>query len=405
MIPYPCIVVPLTALLVLWIAPLTLAVPRNITFDDNAPEIRYNGIWARAPNVKGGYHHATNYEDAYATIQLPRKAIELIYKAPRWSYPVGTDIYLKTQSGEVRETINLQDRNAAAGPDRVTRPTEVVLRKPLSPDDEMELVIRVGTRLPYAIVDEIIVTVDEDVGSSTTSSSPQASHSPPAQSTDSSDEEGRKKGFPVAAAAALGAVGGILVLLMIFGLIWCRRKRRQRRAEQIQIIDLTDPPLSPPPVLPAGQASRAHQQYATSEHNPYHLVGQHSPSQTVFDGSTYRSTSLDSGQRTSLGQKGRDFGYIRSSPNGEMTESEARSTATGSSTPGISPVPSATGWYPATLKGPSNQLRLVNESALPPPDYNTAVGSSAHSVAAVAPAKGSSSANQAELMLTTPTTL
>ncbi|KAH6879962.1 hypothetical protein BKA70DRAFT_197133 [Coprinopsis sp. MPI-PUGE-AT-0042] len=384
MIPYPSLVVPLTALLLLWIAPLTHAVPRNITFDDNAPEISYNA-----------------HEDAYATIQLPRKAIELIYMAPRWSYPVGTDIYLKTQSGEVRETIDLQDRNAAAGPDRATRPTEVALRKPLSPDDEIELVIRVGTRLPYAIVDEIIVTVDEDRGSSTTSSS-QSTDTPPSQSTGSSDEEGKQKGFPVAAAAAIGAVGGILVLLMIFGLVWCMRKRRQRsRAEQMQAIDLADPPLSPTPVLPIAKTSR--QQYATTEYNPYHPVGQHSPSQTAFDGLIYQSASFDSGQRTSLGQKGRDFGYISSSPNGEnreMTESEARSTwfstARASSAPGMSPVPSGAGWYPATLQGPSNELRLVNESALPPPDYNTVVGGPAQSVAATAPEKGASSATPVE---------
>ncbi|KAH6879947.1 hypothetical protein BKA70DRAFT_1447651 [Coprinopsis sp. MPI-PUGE-AT-0042] len=398
MIPYPSLVVPLTALLLLWIAPLTHAVPRNITFDDNAPEISYNGIWARVPNGIGGDHHETAHEDAYATIQLPRKAIELIYMAPRWSYPVGTDIYLKTQSGEVRETIDLQDHNAAAGPDRVTRPTEVALRKPLSPDDEIELVIRVGTRLPYAIVDEIIVTVDEDIGSSTTSSS-QPADTPPSQSTGSPDEEGKKKGLPVATAAATGAACSILVLLMIFGLVWCMHKRRQRRrAEQMQAIDLADPPLSPTPVLPIAKTSR--QQYATTEYNPYHPVGQHSPSQTAFDGSIYESASFDSGQRTSLGQKGQDFGYIGSSPNGEMTESEARSTwfstARGSSAPGMSPVPSGAGWYPATLQGPSNELRLVNESALPPPDYNTIVGGSARSVAATAPEKGASSASPVE---------
>ncbi|KAH6908191.1 hypothetical protein BKA70DRAFT_1400758 [Coprinopsis sp. MPI-PUGE-AT-0042] len=344
MIPYPCLVVPL----VLWIAPLTHAVPRNVTFDDNAPEISYNGIWARVPDGIGGDHHETIHEDAYATIQLPRKAIELIYKAPRWSYPVGTDIYLKTQSGEVRETIDLQDRSAAAGPNRVTQPTEVVLQRPLSPDDEIELVIRVGTRLPYAVVDEIIVTVDEDVVSSTTSSS-QSTDIPPSQSTGSPDEEGKKKGFPVAAAAAIGAVGGILVLLVIFGLVWCMRKRRQRRlAEQRQMIDLADLPLSPPPVLPIAQTSS--RQSATSEYNPYHPAVHHSPSQTAFYRSTYRSASFDSGQTTSLGQKGRDFGYTGSSPNGEMTESEARSA----------------GWYPATLPGPSKPAQAGERVCITP---------------------------------------
>ncbi|KAH6879958.1 hypothetical protein BKA70DRAFT_1473934 [Coprinopsis sp. MPI-PUGE-AT-0042] len=407
MIPYPCLVVPL----VLWIAPLTHAVPRNITFDDNAPEISYNGIWARVPDGIGGDHHETIHEDAYATIQLPRKAIELIYKAPRWSFPVETDIYLKTQFGEVRETIDLQDHSAAAGPDRVTRSTEVVLQKPLSPDDEIELVVRVGMRLLYAIVDEIIVTVDEDLESSTTSSPSQPADTPPSQppdtppsqSTDtppsqlpgSSDEEG--KSFPVAVVAAMGAVGGILALHLLFGLVWCMRKRRRRRrAEQRQMIDLADPPLSPPPILPI--APSFSQQYATSEYNPYHPVVRHSPSQTAFYGSNYRSTSFDSGQRTSLGQKGRDFGYIGSSPNGEITESEARSTmfstATGSSAPGMSPVPSGAGWYP--LQGPSNPLRLVNESALPPPDYSTVVGGPAQSVATTAPVKGPSSSSPVE---------
>ncbi|KAH6891581.1 hypothetical protein BKA70DRAFT_1572038 [Coprinopsis sp. MPI-PUGE-AT-0042] len=366
----------------------------------------YNGIWARVPDGIGGDHHETIHEDAYATIQLPRKGTQMVV-------PCGTDIYLKTQFGEVRETIDLQDHSAAAGPDRVTRSTEVVLQKPLSPDDEIELVIRVGTRLLYAIVDEIIVTVDEDLESSTTSSpsqpadtpSSQPADTPPSQPPDtppsqlpgSSDEEG--KSFPVAAVAAIGAVGGILALHLLFGLVWCMRKRRRRRrAEQRQMIDLADPPLSPPPILPI--APSFSQQYATSEYNPYHPVVRHSPSQTAFYGSNYRSTSFDSGQRTSLGQKGRDFGYIGSSPNGEITESEARSTmfstATGSSAPGMSPVPSGAGWYPATLQGPSNPLRLVNESVLPPPDYNTVVGGSARSVAATAPGKGTSTTIQTE---------
>lgn len=172
-----------------------------------------------------------------------------------------------------------------------------------------------------------------------------------------------------------------------------RKRRRERRAEQRQAIDLADPPLSPPPVHPMGHVSRP--QYATSQYDPYHPVNQHTPSQTAFDGSTYRSnsTDLDSGPRTPLGHKGRDWGYLGSSPNGEMAESEARSTwfstASVSSAPGMSSIPSAAGWHPSNPQGSSNQLRLVNESAAPPPDYNSVVGGSAQPVAAP-PEKGPS---------------
>jgi hypothetical protein len=74
MIPSLHVVTPLTVLVV-WVAPLAQAVPKNITFDDNAPEITYNGFWARVPAGIGGYHHETIHKDAFATIQLPRKCI------------------------------------------------------------------------------------------------------------------------------------------------------------------------------------------------------------------------------------------------------------------------------------------------------------------------------------------
>ena len=77
--------------------------------------------------------------------------------SPKWSYSVGTDLSLSPMRNSGAISLDLQDYAAVVGSDAATQESTVVASySSLQGDVEYELRVSHGSRLPFAVVDEIM---------------------------------------------------------------------------------------------------------------------------------------------------------------------------------------------------------------------------------------------------------
>ncbi|KAL0945503.1 hypothetical protein HGRIS_000987 [Hohenbuehelia grisea] len=142
---------------------------KNITIDDNSPQITYFGQWIDSSptdlNLGGSHKYSVDRVNGRATFTFTGVAV--YYMASLWAYPVSSQV---TLDGALPVHIGLTAPPSSAPIGSEAAPAEVRWSATSLSNTQHTLVVSVASDTGFAIVDGFIITVEDDAPSQTAAS-------------------------------------------------------------------------------------------------------------------------------------------------------------------------------------------------------------------------------------------
>ncbi|KAG5634304.1 hypothetical protein H0H81_002475 [Sphagnurus paluster] len=242
----------------------------NVTVNHQDPSIQYTppASWiVSAPSTldAAGTHMLT--QDPAATATFTFTGVAVYFLSPLWPYAVNTAVSLDAAPPVLVDLVDHSRPTADGGPETVQ--SQVRWSAAGLANTKHTLVISVGARQSFAVVDALIYTTLDPASSATpptssmaTFTAPLSTPSPPSSTSTSSSSSSSPHILPIILGTALGAIALLILLLLL--ICCCKRRRRRPVSEPWSVTGIPyavaspGPPVStvPPPPPPPGAANR-----------------------------------------------------------------------------------------------------------------------------------------------------